>query len=81
MDPHDGVKSTMFASWIVQTIKSAYKEGTAPGAVAHAHDVRGVSASWAKFVCPFKGGARSSGLEDSLHLCFLLHEGHSGSRE
>jgi len=49
VDPHDGVKSTTFASWIVQTIKSAYKEGTAPGVVAHAHDVRGVSASWAKF--------------------------------
>ena len=47
--PHDGVKTVTFASWIVQTIKAAYGPGEAPGVQAHAHDVRGVSASWAKF--------------------------------
>ena len=48
VEPHNGVKPSTFASWIVQTIKSAYTDRGAPGGI-HAHDVRGVSASWAKF--------------------------------
>ena len=49
VNPHDGVKTVTFASWIVQTIKAAYGPNQAPGVQARAHDVRGVSASWAKF--------------------------------
>jgi hypothetical protein len=48
IEPHDGVKPSTFAAWVVKTIKAAYPPGTAPGSV-RAHDVRGVSASWARF--------------------------------
>ena len=47
--PHDGVTSSTLAGWIVDTIKAAYPVGQAPGLDPKAHDVRGVSASWAKF--------------------------------
>ena len=55
---HNGIRPPTLASWIVETIRSAYPEGVTPDSeeqaksssgVPHAHDVRGVSASWAKF--------------------------------
>lgn len=46
--PHIGVQPSTFAGWIVKTIRAAYGPGKTPDGV-HAHDVRGVSASWAKF--------------------------------
>ena len=55
--PHNGIRPPTLASWIVETIRSAYPEGVTPDSeeqaksssgVPHAHDVHGVSASWAK---------------------------------
>ena len=49
IEPHDGVQASTLAGWIVSTIKAAYPDNLAPGLASkpHAHDVRGVSASWA----------------------------------
>ena len=51
VQPHDGVRPVTIAGWIVAVIKQAYPHGQAPGLeqTPHAHDVRGISASWAKF--------------------------------
>ena len=57
--PHKGIHTPTLSSWIVDTIKLSYPTGSLPGEgvqgtgsvdpTPHAHDVRGVSASWAKF--------------------------------
>jgi len=49
MAPHNGIASATLAGWLVQTIKAAYPEHGAPGVDPKAHDLRGVSATWAKF--------------------------------
>ena len=56
--PHNGIRPPTLASWIVETIKLSYPAETSPDTFMEgepnrpnprAHDVRGVSASWAKF--------------------------------
>ena len=49
VEPHNGISTLTLAGWIVNTIKAAYPVGQAPGIDPKAHDLRGISASWAKF--------------------------------
>jgi hypothetical protein len=49
--PHNAIKPTTLAGWLVKTIMASYPPGTCPGVHGkpRAHDVRGVATSWAKF--------------------------------
>ena len=49
--PHEGIRTATLSSWIVKTIKCSYPPELCPGNEGdiRAHDVRGVSATWALF--------------------------------
>ena len=48
-DPFSGASSQTIARWIVQAIRSAGAEALTDDRRPHAHDTRGISASWALF--------------------------------